>query len=43
MKNRLNEKDFPLFTHRQCPIGERRSGLALRSGWRAPGFFLPPE
>jgi hypothetical protein len=41
----LNEEDFPLFTHRRCPIGERRSRLALRSGWQGvpPGFFLPPK
>jgi hypothetical protein len=28
MKDSLNEEDFPLFTHRRRPIGERRSSLA---------------
>ncbi len=35
-KNSLNEEDIPLFTHRRCLIGERRSSLALRSGWHHP-------
>lgn len=44
-KASLNEEDFPLFTHRRGPIGERRSSLALRSGWQGapPGFFLLPQ
>jgi hypothetical protein len=44
-KNSLNEEDFLLFIHRRRPIGERRSSLALRSGWQEvpPGFFLPPK
>jgi hypothetical protein len=45
MKVSLNEEDFPLFTHRRRPIGERQSSLALRSGWQGmpPGFFLPSK
>jgi hypothetical protein len=33
MKKSLNEEDFPLFTHRRCPIGERVVCF----------FFLPPK
>jgi hypothetical protein len=32
-KKSLNEEDFPLFTHRRCPIGERVVCF----------FFLPPK
>jgi hypothetical protein len=45
MKNSLNEEDFPLFTHRRRPIGERGSSLALRSGRQglSPRLLLAAE